>query len=614
MSPATAQQTLLRPQAHELKTKIIANAITLVRDRKEIIPLGNLQNEKYTFLSIGKSHKPLLLSQLNKFANFRHELLPSKISDSQIRQTAKNTEHDKAIVVSLYSMQKSPKNKWGVDPSVLRLLEKLQEEGRTVILVLNGSPYAASLFDTMDCLVVAYTEDDEVEKVLADLLFGTRNFQGRLPVTASAEARSNQGISTHASLYRLQYSLPEGAGIDQTLIRKLDSIGEKTISDNAAPGCVLLVAKHGKIFYHKAFGHHTPSMDRPMQKDDIFDLASITKIAATTLAVMKLYEDEKIQLDLPLSHYLEELKGTNKSKMTLEDILLHRAGLPAWIPFYKKTLAEENKESFPSKLFYSDQCDTVHCVEVAENLFLREMYLSEIWQEIIDCPVSPKKKYVYSDIGMILLEKMIERVSGLPLSLYVEENFYTPLQLRNIGFLPRERFHMEKIVPTEIDNYFRKQEIKGYVHDMGAALMGGVAGHAGLFSDALSLAILMEMLRNQGRYNDQIILQAQTVERFTTRAKNDSRRALGFDMKETQSAKTQNLTEWASNQIFGHTGFTGTATWADPDSGLVYVFLSNRTYPSMNNRQLIKGNYRVAILEEIYQHLNLPQDSQAKLQ
>ncbi|NJN78355.1 MAG: serine hydrolase [Saprospiraceae bacterium] len=336
-----------------------------------------------------------------------------------------------------------------------------------------------------------------------------------------------------------------------------------------------------------------------LKKNDIYDLASVTKICATTISMMKLVEDGKVDLDEQISTYIPELRGTNKEKLIVRDVLAHHAGLKAWIPFYKETLTAKR----PNSSLYSDTKKEGFSIEVTDRWYLKDNYVNEIWDQIIESPLGKTKTYKYSDLGFYICAKIVENVSGQTLDRYASEIFYEPLGLRTTGFNPLNRFASYRIPPTEEDKYYRMQKVQGYVHDMGAAMLGGISGHAGLFADAKDVAVIMQMLMNGGNYGGREYLKPETVKEFTTRYDKSTRRGLGFDMKELNPRLSQNVSKLASDNTFGHLGFTGICTWADPDNDLVYVFLSNRTYPTMNNNKLHKLDYRPRIQTAIYQAL-----------
>lgn len=591
---------LLSESAKMIKKDMIREALTLVRDDKTYLPVRKKEGLKMISITIGSNTGKVFRQELDNYADFQHFTYGTSLDESEIRHMIRQTAESDLVIVNINRMNRSMKSRWGVDNSVVQLITQLQKNGRKVCVILNGSPYAAGLFDEAECLVVSYVEDADAEKALPAAVFGIEPFRGKLPVTASPKARYGQGKNTQSLIKLTKGTLTE-VGAAESVVDRIDSLANVLISNGAAPGCVVLVAKEGKIFYHRAFGYHTYAKDRAMDVDDIFDVASITKIAATTLAVMKLYDTGRIDINDRISKYLPELQGTNKSRMTIGEVMAHRAGLAAWIPFYKMTLTKEDGEVYPSNFYYHRTPSDSFSIVVADSLFMRNTYVDEIWRQIIDSPVNNRKNYLYSDLGMYLMAALVERLTRQPLDEYVREQFYEPMGLEQTGYLPLNKFSPEKIVPSEEDDYYRKQMVKGYVHDMGAAMLGGVSGHAGLFSDAFGIAALLEMLRNGGYYNGKRFFTEETVAFFTKRFNGDTRRGLGFDMRQMDKSKALNVAESASGKLFGHTGFTGTCAWVDPEKEMVFVFLSNRTYPSMNNRKLITDNYRNRIMESVYQ-------------
>ena len=450
-------------------------------------------------------------------------------------------------------------------------------------------------------LVACYEDDDIIQNTAADLLQGKIAAKGKLPVTVCDAYPFGSGILTDVA------SLPQAnaaqLGFDVMQLNKIDSIANDAITKGATPGCVVLVVKDGKIAYHKAFGHYNYDNPEPVKLESVYDMASVTKICATTISVMKLYEAGKIDLKKTLGDYLPAVRGSNKAGLLIENILLHQAGLVAYIPFYKATLDANGVAS--DKIFAARQNDTFG-IRVADNFFMRTDYRDTMYERILQSALGAPDKYIYSDNDFIYLGKIVEAVSGLPLNEYVKKEFYTPLGLTTAGFKPRERLPLNQVAPTENEPLFRRQLIRGDVHDPGAAMFGGVAGHAGLFSNAYDIAVVMQMLMNGGEFNGKRYLQKQTVDFFTAYHSNISRRGFGFDKPEKDNSTRPEPypTLSASPLTFGHTGFTGTCTWADPEKKLVYVFLSNRVCPVGDNPLLGKMNVRPAIHETIYKALN----------
>jgi CubicO group peptidase (beta-lactamase class C family) len=363
------------------------------------------------------------------------------------------------------------------------------------------------------------------------------------------------------------------------------------------------VSWKGNIIYRKSFGRHTYDPKSPVVSNtDLYDIASVTKTVATALALMKLQEEEEIDIEKKASRYYHALRKTNKRDLVIEDILTHRAGLKPFVPFWKNTL-EKGKPAFN---IYHFEKDVNYSVQVADSMFILKSYIDKLWKEIYDTPLSAHGEYVYSDIGLLLMQRVVENVTKLPLDEYLDTHFYEPLGLTRLSYNPvKKKVPLSRIAPTELDTTFRKRLVHGFVHDPTAAMLGGVAGHAGLFSDAYNVAVVMQMLLNGGEYGGHRFLKKETVKLFTERyiKEGTNRRGLLFDKPETGSGKTSPAARSASSETFGHTGFTGTAAWADPENDLVFVFLSNRVHPSANDNKLAKGNYRTDLMEAVYEVL-----------
>jgi CubicO group peptidase (beta-lactamase class C family) len=398
---------------------------------------------------------------------------------------------------------------------------------------------------------------------------------------------------------------PSEEGLDINKLRAIDTLAEEAILHHATPGCVVLVARNGKIVWNKAYGFLNYDGAEPVQTNDLYDLASVTKICATTVSVMKLYDEGKIDLDKTLGDYLPWLAETDKAPLKIRDVMLHQAGLIAYIPFYKYVTARSGD---PRPGYFRDHPDSGYTVRVAEGMYMRNDYVDTMFQMIAESKLGPPGKYVYSDNDFILMGKIVEAVSGMPLDQYAQKYFYTPLGMTGTAFHPRERFPLERIAPTEQEWHFRRQLIRGDVHDPGAAMFGGVSGHAGLFSNTYDLAVLLQMLLNGGQMNGVRYIRENTIRYFTAYNTEISRRGLGFDKPEKDNIlrKEPYPCRDASPETFGHTGFTGTCIWVDPRYNLVFVFLSNRVCPDGENNLLGRLNVRGNIQEAIYKAMEEP--------
>jgi len=589
-------------QGIRLKKTLIENSLTLVRNKSNLIPFQHVSALSMATVALGSESRTKFQKILGNYAKMEHLNVGKEISASKRDRLINQLKKKSVVVVSIHDMSSYAKKKFGISESQKQFIEALRKETKVVLVVL-GNPYALQYFDNIDWVLQAYDEDEITEELAAQALFGVFGIRGRLPVTASNASRFNDGITTN-SLFRLGYDIPESVGLNSSILKRgIDSLAAAAIKLKATPGCVVLVAKDGKVVFNKAYGYHTYSKKRKMDKDDLFDLASVTKIAATTISVMKLQDEEKINIYQPISRYLPELKGTNKEQMTIQDIMAHRSGLRPWIPFYEATLNKSKSNPKPSTKFYNKKQSEKFSIPVTAKLYLLNSYRDSIQKQIRDSELRTKRNYKYSDIGFYMLADMVERLSGKPLDEYVANHFYKPLGLSSMTFNPWEKYNPSTIVPSENDKYFRRQKVQGYVHDMGAAMLGGVAGHAGLFGNTNDLAIIMQMLLNDGYYGGEQFLEPSTVRTFCSRHPASTRRGIGMDMKEMNAAKSQNMCPEASSTTFGHLGFTGTVTWADPENNIIFVFLSNRTYPSMKNYKLNKENIRPNMQSTIYKAL-----------
>ncbi|MBK8555747.1 MAG: serine hydrolase [Lewinellaceae bacterium] len=520
-------------------------------------------------------------------------------SPAQAQQTLDTLRHHNVVLVSLHHMSSKSAINFGLSPQILQFLQELNTRN-TVVLTVFGNPYSLYHFDDIPVVLEAYTEDPAAQDLAAQALFGAIDIKGKLPITASSAARFKQGITVLYPQHRLGYELPEAVGMSSDSLALIDSLVDSLIADGAAPGCQVLVARAGKVVWYKAYGKFEYDSLQPVGLESMFDLASVTKVAATTLGVMRETDLGRLDIQLPMSNYLPELKATNKKDLLTVEMLIHQAGLQAWIPFYLETVDEKGK---PLPKWYKTQPEPGFMTPVADHLFMADAYIDTIWSRIFSSELRADKKYKYSDIDLYLTARTLERISGEPLDFYALSHFYKPLGLSTMMFTPWRYGKTALCPPTEIDHYFRQQKLQGYVHDMGAAMLGGVSGHAGLFSDANDLAIVFQMLLNEGSYFGKTYLKPETVAKFTTHYPGSTRRGIGFDMKERDPKASLNMAAEASDRSFGHLGFTGNAVWADPDADLIFIFLSNRTMPTMKNNKLINGDYRPRIQRMVYQSI-----------
>jgi beta-N-acetylhexosaminidase len=594
----------LNVQSGNLRRQVAQDAITLLRSDARAFPVSNPLKKRIAYIGLG-------LSADNAFARrmrtdfgahvyyFDYGLDSSKAE--ALLQLIRG-RYD-LVVVGVHRMARFPANNFGISTAAISLWMRLQPEHLTLTL-LFGNAYAAGNFCDAQNLLVCYEDDEVTQATAADLLGGKFQARGKLPVTVCAAFHAGDGLV--AVRQALPQVHPSSLGLDSKKLLALDSISEEAIARQALPGCVVLVARNGSIAYEKAFGHLTYDKTEAAYRETIYDLASVTKICATTMAVMKLYEEKRLDLQKTLGDYLPWVRGSNKAGLRIWDVLLHQAGLKAFIPFYLETI-DKTKEGIPLPGFYSLRPDSLYSVRVAENMYMRHDWQDTLYARILQSDLGPRGKYVYSDNDFIFMGKIVEAITGQTLDQYVQQTFYDPLGLQTTGFKPRERFPLERIAPTEQETTFRRQLLRGDVHDPGAAMFGGVSGHAGLFSDAYDLAVLEQMLLNGGTLNGQRYLNPETLDYFTAYHSDSSRRGLGFDKPEKDNGSRPEPYPCASASpaTFGHTGFTGTCVWVDPKYQLIFIFLSNRVNPSSENLKISSLSVRGNLMEAIYKAMGV---------
>lgn len=580
----------LNTKTDAIRAQVARNTITVMNNTTHLLPIMNTRNLAY--VGIG-ADSTLFGSRLKNELNADTYYLNYKDSDaraSQILDAIRTNKYSK-IIVGIHNYALKPANNYGISTTAINLWDSLQSP-LTASFVF-GNVYGAKNFLNAPTLVALYQDDEITQNVAADFIEGKLASNGKLPVTIA-----NASFGTGIAIRRF---VPTGVAPEWLAI---DSIVRDGIARRAFPGAQVLAIQNGEIKYHKAFGRfeYDPK-SMPVSLESIYDLASVTKISAATVSIMKLYEEGKVDIVKTLGDYLPSMRGSNKADLKLTDILLHQAGLPAGINFWGKTVDAKTKR--PSSDYYSDVPKPGFTVPVASGLYLRNDWEDTMMKMIADAPLGVKGKYVYSDIDFILLGKIIEAVSGMPLDEYVHQTFYEPLGMSTTGFKPFVHFGVERVTPTEEDNYFRRQLMRGYVHDESAAMFGNVSGNAGLFSNAYDLSLLYQMLLNGGLLNGQRYLKKETIDFFNQYHSDISRRGYGFDKPEKDNAtrKEPYPSALASPETFGHTGFTGTCVWVDPESKLVYIFLSNRVFEGRDTNLLGRLNIRGKIQDVIYKAL-----------
>ncbi|WP_046744618.1 glycoside hydrolase family 3 N-terminal domain-containing protein [Kordia zhangzhouensis] len=590
--PRASQSRAIKAQlAHR---EAIKQAITAIKVNEEHLPIKNLELQKIAYVAMGDADGSVFEQTLRHYASVT--FIQEKDLDQLIAKLAPYT----TVIIGFHQSEASPTADYKFTD---REIVWLQEIARTNNVILDVFAHPASLqkvksFTNIDTILVSYENSPAAQEISAQIIFGALPAKGKLPIHIKEDFVAGTGISTQ-TLPRLGYDLPETVGINSIKLQKIDSLAQLVVSEEMAPGVQLLVARRGKIIYTKNFGYHTYDKKHKVTDNDIYDVASMTKILATLPIVMKLEESKKISLTSELAQLSEKFKNTNKDTLNIKEILSHYARLKPWIPFYINTLDSVTKK--PAKEWYSKKKSKKYAIQVADRLYMNVAYKDSIMQRIIDSDLLEKHQYRYSDLPFYILKDYIESTYNLDLNTLTQQYFYQSIGAHSTTYNPLEKFSKKMIVPSEKDDYYRNQTLQGYVHDMGAAMQGGIGGHAGLFSNANDVAKMMQMYLQGGRYGDKQYLLAETIEKFNNCyfCEQDNRRGVGFDKPQLGDAGP--TCGCLSMNSFGHSGFTGTYTWADPDEEIVYVFLSNRTFPTMTNRKLIKTNIRTQIQQLIYE-------------
>ncbi len=577
-STACAQQH--RENEKRLKNSLqIQRQAVLLNNQQQWIPIKALTGKQIASVNFDLSFQQGFDSLMNKYAQVTPVKFDRYRDSTHLNDLEDDLKFFNTLIIGIGETQ-------AIQGKYLQFIQDLTSH-KQVIVVYFGPGKHLSSFDSLNSpLLWVPQESEEAGFVAAQLLFGGMSLGGKLDKNYSAKYQAGQGFSTEK--IRLSYTVPEAVGINSDELQQIDQIAAEAIQGKATPGLVVLVAKSGRVIYNKSFGTHTYNGTRADRTDDIFDLASVTKVTATTPSIMRLVEQQKLNLDENVGHYVARARQTPMNNVKVRDVMLHQAGFIPYIPFH----------NFVKEGDYSRDSSALFPTKVADGYYIKkDFFLDFMWPRMLNSPIKTPGSYVYSDISMYVMQEIAEQITGSPLDQYVLDEFYTPLGMQTAGFLPRNRFAKDRIIPTEDDQVFRKTLLEGYVHDQGAALKGGVAGHAGLFGNANDLAIFYQMMLNQGTYGGERYFSPETVQAFTKRHSDNSRRGLGFDRWDPDLSKKY-PSEKASPQTYGHTGYTGIAVWVDPSRELIYVFLSNRVHPGVSE-QLGRLNIRPRIQEVI---------------
>ncbi len=616
----------LNDKSSELLNRLMAEkAVTVLGNANSILPLRELDTLKIASVSlvdapritqkvgtidlgarlenanIGRQNQTAFQRMLGNFTTVEHFVINPETPDTTVLRIKNVLKNYNLVVVGVHLNNIRPGAGFGMNPKTTALAEELAQSGKAVV-ALFGNAYALGKYQHLskaNALVLGYQLSDFTEEAAAQLIFGAIAGVGKLPVTVNETYKYGMGINTPA-IGRLKYTIPEEVGINSKLLTaRIDSIANVMIVQRAAPGCVIQLAKDGKVFFRKSYGKHTYEGSEPTQLNDLFDLASITKISTSTPALMKLFDEGKFDPNATLGAYVPEYKKTNKANLVMRDVLTHQAQLKAWIPFWKDCL---NADGTWKPKTFSDKESKNFPILVTENLYLHKDYRAVVFKAIKDSPLNATKAYEYSDLSFYLYPQIVKQLTGEDFEPWLKKTIYQKVGANTLTFNPLRFYNKSKIVPSEYDSLFRKTLIRGRVHDEGAAMLGGISGHAGLFGTANDLMKLTQMYLQKGQYGGQQILSQRAITEFTSYQFPDlkNNRGLGFEKPPFVYNNSGYVPRSATAMSYGHTGFTGTMTWVDPVYGLNYVFLSNRVYPTRNNPRLQSLKIRAAVMQTVY--------------
>ncbi|MBP5573715.1 MAG: serine hydrolase [Bacteroidales bacterium] len=601
---------LKRQDYLDLRRQLFGEAVTLLRNEGGVIPLKATKH--IALVTIGPESASQRMGNALDAAGIKAKrYCVTKDHAADAKAWLKELEAFDLVVVNILQSSINASKNFGVNDETVAFFNKLVAQN-DVVLNLFTCPYALDALrinNNVKGLLVGYQDENDVVDAVGAVLTGRQPAWGTLPVSTAKFAcgdgihpsdmpmPASAPVLREGSLSIDQFPLPKGT-LPAQYERRMDSVAKLGIQEGAYPGCQVIALKDGKVVYDKCFGTFTYGGATKVVPEDVYDIASLTKIFASTLAIMKLYEDGLLDLNKTMGDYFPYLNASNKGAIKIIDVLTHQSGMKSWIPFHQKLFDEEG----PLPEYFLDHIDENHTVRVAENLYLVNDYKEQIIDSIMKSPLK-EKKYVYCDMGFYFVPELVKQLTNKTLEEYLQEKFYGPMHLVNIGYCPLHWRTRETIVPTEEDLTFRKQLLWGDVHDQVASLMGGVSGHAGLFANAHDLAVLVQFFLDEGQFEGKQLLKAETLRYFTTApfTANKNRRGLGFDKLPIDKKGSSTASKSASMKSYGHTGFTGTFFWADPVNKLAIVFLSNRVCPSAEPNNLAKQNIRTLLHDILYE-------------
>ncbi len=597
-------QKLNSPLFEVTNRKLIKGSLTVLKN-DDILPVEHLDSFKIASVMIGSEQISPFQKMLENYTQMDQYVLSQNATDEEWANIHQKLKNYNLVIAGIEGINLYPSGKYGISQIQQKAVSDITN-GNDAIFAFFGNAYALKYFENIQQakgLIAAYQNNKLTQELAAQLIFGAFDATGKLPVTIDKRFKVNDGISVSKN-NGFSYTIPEEVGISSALLRhKIDSIALLGVKNKAYPGCQVLVAKNGNVIFHQCYGYHTYDNTNPVKANDLYDWASITKVTGPLPMIMKLVDEKKIDVNMPLSHYWPPFKNSNKEFLSLREILAHQAGLAPFIPFWQMALKEDGE--LDTNIF-KDHPTPVFNIRVSSHLYMNKNFRQVMYDTIRNSKLRPVKKYVYSDLAFILFPEIISNLTGIDYERYLKQTFYRPLGAYNITFNPYLHYPLKQIIPTEDDEFFRHEVVHGFVHDEGAAMMGGISGNAGLFGTTLDLAKIFQMYLQKGYFAGKRYISDKTINEFTRIQfpENKNRRGLGFDKPYIDNEKNYLKDSFpatsSSKNSFGHTGFTGTFVWADPDNGLLFVFMSNRVYPTRENETIYDLNIRPAMHQSIY--------------
>ncbi len=592
------------PYLEVTNRKLIKGSLTVLKNNG-ILPVQGLDTLKIASLFVGSNEISPFESMLDKYARIDHFYLPKNASLQEWSTIHAKLKKYNLVICGIQGINIYPSGKYGTTEIQRKAVAEVISEKKTVA-VFFGNAYALKYFENIHQakgLIVAYQNSDLAKELSAQLVFGAFDGSGKLPVTVDGRFRLNDGIFLRKN-GSLAYTIPEELEINSGLLNHvIDSLVILGLTQGAYPGAQVLVARNGSVIFHKTYGFHSLDNKLKVKETDIYDWASISKVTGALPAIMKLVDDGKLKIDSPIGLYRNDLAGSDKENLIMRDILAHQAGLVGWINFWEKAL--NDKKELDRNIFSEHPSDKFK-IRVSSRLYMNSDFSKVMFDSIKNSKLNRTKKYVYSDLGFHLFPGLISNLTGEQYEEYLDQMFYKPLGAESVGFNPYKRFPPDRLIPTEKDDYFRHEVVLGFVHDEGAAMMGGISGNAGLFGTTNDLAKIFQMYLQKGFYGGKRYISEETIDEFTRIQfpENDNRRGLGFDKPLIDNYKNSLKDAYpaidASKNSYGHSGFTGTFAWADPDNGLLFLFMTNRVNPTRNNAKITSLNLRTAMHQKIY--------------